>query len=144
MAQSFLLNIKLKLKPYLFSDILALMQSAACGVYIGFSFSFRSNNLIYAAMQIHFFNLNALSSLFMIRIYCDVVLTIAAGTLYRLLADDLKRFEDYTPKTIFSDFINFRCNGEVVVDEITIKMKKKVITPIFKSNTIFQKSYPIP
>lgn len=93
---------------------------------------------------VNFFNLNALSSPFMIRIYFDVVLTIVADTLYRLLADDLKRFEDCTPKTIFSDFINCRCNGEVVGDEIIIKMKKKATTPIFKSNPIFQKSYPIP
>jgi len=93
---------------------------------------------------VHFFNLNALSSPFMIRIYFDVVMTIVADTLYRLLADDLKRFEDCTPKTIFSDFINCRCNGEVVGDEIIIKMKKKATTPIFKSNEIFQKSYPIP
>ena len=61
----------------------------------------------------------------MIRIYFDVVLTIVADTLYRLLADDLKRFEDCTPKTIFSDFINCRCNGEVIGEEIIIKMKKK-------------------
>ena len=93
---------------------------------------------------VNFFNLNALSSPFMIRIYFDVVMTIVADTLYRLLADDLKRFEDCTPKTIFSDFINCRCKGEVVGDEIIIKMKKKATTPIFKSNEIFQKSYPIP
>jgi hypothetical protein len=30
----------------------------------------------------------------MIRIYFDVVLTIVADTLYRLLADDLRSFED--------------------------------------------------
>ena len=93
---------------------------------------------------VDFFNLNALSSPFMIRIYFDVVLTIVVDTLYRLLADDLKRFEDCTPITIFSDFINCRCNGEVVGDEIIIKMKKKATTPIFKSNQIFQKSYQIP
>ena len=93
---------------------------------------------------VDFFNLNALSSPFMIRIYFDVVLTIVADTLYRLLAKDLKRFEDCTPKTIFADFINCRCVGEVVGDEIIIKMKKKATTPIFKSNEVFQKSYPIP
>jgi len=93
---------------------------------------------------VDFFNLNTLSSPFMIRIYFDVVLTIVADTLYRLLADDLKRFEDCTPKTIFSDFINCRCNGEVVGEEIIIKMKKKATTPVFKSNEIFQKSYSIP
>ena len=74
---------------------------------------------------VDFFNLNALSSPFMIRIYFDVMLTIVADTLYRLLAKDLKRFKDCTPKTIFSDFINCRCKGEVVDDEIIIRMKKK-------------------
>lgn len=93
---------------------------------------------------VDFFNLNALSSPFMIRIYFDVVLTVVADTLYRLLAKDLKRFEDCTPKTIFADFINCRCIGEVVGDEIRIKMKKKATTPIFKSNDVFQKSYHIP
>ena len=93
---------------------------------------------------VDFFNLNALSSPFMIRIYFDVVLTVIADTLYRLLAKDLKRFEDCTPKTIFADFINCRCIGEVVGDEILIKMKKKATTPIFKSNDVFQKSYHIP
>jgi transposase len=93
---------------------------------------------------VDFFNLNALSSPFMIRIYFDVVLTVIADTLYRLLAKDLKRFEDCTPKTIFADFINCRCIGEVVGDEVIIKMKKKATTPIFKSNDVFQKSYHIP
>lgn len=93
---------------------------------------------------VDFFNLNALSCPFMIRIYFDVVLTVIADTLYRLLAKDLKRFDDCTPKTIFSDFINCGCKGEVSGDEIIVKMKKKATTPIFKSNEIFQKSYPIP
>ncbi len=93
---------------------------------------------------VDFFNLNSLSSPLMIRIYFDVVLTIIADTLYRLLAKDLKKFELCTPKTIFSDFINCRCIGEVKGDEIIIKMKKKATTPIFKSNSIYQESYPIP
>ena len=93
---------------------------------------------------VDFFNLNALSCPFMIRIYFDVVLTLIADTLYRLLAKDLKRFEDCTPKTIFSDFINCGCKGEVSGDEIIVKMKKKATTPIFKSNEIFQKTYPVP
>jgi len=96
------------------------------------------------AELVNFFNLNALSSPFMIRIYFDVVLTMVADTLYRLLAKDLKRFEDCTSKTIFSDFINCGCKGEVIGDEIIIRMKKKATTPIFKSNDIFQKSYSVP
>jgi len=96
------------------------------------------------AELVAFFKLNALSSPFMIRIYFDVILTIVADTLYRLLAKDLKRFENCTPKTIFSDFINCTCKGKVVGDEIIIKMKKKATTPIFKSSEIFKKSYLVP
>ena len=93
---------------------------------------------------VDFFNLNALGSPFMIRIYFDVALTLVADTLYRLLAQDLKRFEDCTPKTIFSDFINCACKGMVQGDEVKLKMKKKKTTPIFKSHDAFRKSYVVP
>jgi len=93
---------------------------------------------------VDFFNLNALSSPFMIRIYFDVMLTVVADTLYRLLAQDLKRFENCTPKIIFSDFINCSCKGKIVGEEIIIQMKKKATTPIFKSSDVFGKSYSVP
>lgn len=93
---------------------------------------------------VDFFNLNALSSPFMIRIYFDVVLTIIADTLYKLLAQDLKRFEDCTPKTIFHDFINCSCKGIVQGNDVKINMKKKKTTPLFKSNDLFQRSYQVP
>ena len=93
---------------------------------------------------VDFFNLNALSSPFMIRIYFDVVLTIVADTLYRLLARDLKRFENCTPKTIFSDFINCRCKGQIIGNDIVIRMKKKATSPLFMSNETFRKAWPVP
>jgi len=93
---------------------------------------------------VDFFNLNALSSPFMIRIYFDVVLTIVADTLYRLLAQDLKRFENCTPKTIFSDFINCRCKGQIIGNDIVIRMKKKATSPLFMSNETFRKVWPAP
>ena len=93
---------------------------------------------------VDFFKLNALSSPLMIRIYFDVALTIVADTLYKLLARDLRRFEDCTPKTIFADFINCGCRGEVVGNEVIIRMKKKATTPILKSMDRFQRSWPVP
>lgn len=93
---------------------------------------------------VDFFNLNALSSPFMIRIYFDVALTVIADTLYKLLAQDLKRFEDCTPKTIFHDFINCSCKGIVQGNDVKINMKKKKTTPLFKSNELFQRSYEVP
>ncbi len=93
---------------------------------------------------VEFFNLNALSSPFMIRIYFDVALTVVADTLYKLLAQDLKRFENCTPKTIFSDFINCGCKGQVLGDDIVIRMKKKATSPLFKSNDMFKKPWSVP
>lgn len=93
---------------------------------------------------IDFFKLNALSSPFMIRIYFDILLTLVADTLYRLLAQDLKRYEKTTPKTLFSDFINCSCKGKVKDDKIIIQMKKKATTPIFKSCDVFRNSYEVP
>ncbi|MDG6219574.1 MAG: transposase [Candidatus Thermoplasmatota archaeon] len=93
---------------------------------------------------IDFFKLNALSSPFMIRICFDVLLTLVADTLYRLLSQDLKRYEVSTPKTIFQDFINGGCKGKVKDDRIIIQMKKKATTPIFKSCEVFKQSYEVP
>jgi len=93
---------------------------------------------------VDFFNLNALSSPFMIRIYFDVALTVIADTFYKLLTQDLKRFEDCTPKTIFHDFINCSCKGIVQGNDVKINMKKKKTTPLFKSNELFQRSYEVP
>ena len=93
---------------------------------------------------VDFFKLNALSSPLVIRIYFDIMFTVVADTLYRLLAQDLDRFENCTPKTIFSDFINNRCNGMVDGDDVIIKMKKKATTPIFKSHELYRQSWSVP
>ena len=93
---------------------------------------------------VDFFKLNALSSPLMIRIYFDVALTVVADTLYKLFARDLRRFEDCTPKTVFADFINCGCKGEVVGNEVIIRMNKKATTPILKSMDRFQRSWPVP
>ncbi len=60
-----------------------------------------------------FFSLNALSSPIVIRIYMDVMLTMVADICYRLFARDINKFEDATPQTIFSKFIDV--TGNVVV-----------------------------
>jgi len=92
---------------------------------------------------VDFFKVNALSSPFMIRIYFDVALTVVADTLYKLLAQDLRRFEDCTSKRIFSDFINCGCTGRVLGDEVIVRMKKKATTPLFKSQERYRRSWPV-
>ncbi len=93
---------------------------------------------------VDFFNLNALSSPVMIRIYFDVMLTVVADTLYRMFARDLHGFEYATPASLFSKFID--AHGKVVVkgDEVVVKTAKKANKPILKSLEVFQKGVKVP
>jgi len=96
------------------------------------------------AELIKFFSLNALSSPLMIRIHFDVVTTMLADSLYKMLTRDLEKFENASPKTVFSKFVN--TPGKVVVDrnDVTVKLRKKAHTPILKSNEKFRKAWKVP
>lgn len=93
---------------------------------------------------VKFFSLNALSSPIMIRIHFDVVTTMLADILYKMLTRDLERFENASPKNAFSKFVN--TPGKVVVDgdDVTVKMRKKAHTPILKSNEKFRSAWKVP
>lgn len=142
---------KLKVRQVIFKD--HGRQQPTFLITNNFDFKLEELALLYAnrwlienklSELIDFFKLNALSSPFMIRICFDVLLTLVADTLYRLLSQDLKRYEVSTPKTIFQDFINGGCKGKVKDDRIIIQMKKKATTPIFKSCEVFKQSYEVP
>jgi len=96
------------------------------------------------AELVKFFSLNALSSPIVIRIYMDVMLTMVADICYRLFARDIYKFEDATPQTIFSKFIDVTGNVEIVDNEIIVQLRKNAHAPILISNPIFKKSYEIP
>jgi transposase len=96
------------------------------------------------AELVKFFSLNALSSPILIRIFMDVMLTMVADICYRLFARDINKFEDATPQTIFSKFIDVTGNVEIVDNEIIVQLRKNAQAPILISNPIFKKSYEIP
>jgi hypothetical protein len=96
------------------------------------------------AELVKFFSLNALSSPIVIRIFMDVMLTMVADIIYRLFARDICKFEDATPQTIFSKFIDVTGNVEIVDNEIIVQLRKNAQAPILISNPIFKTSYEIP
>jgi transposase len=96
------------------------------------------------AELVKFFSLNALSSPIVIRIYMDVMLTMVADICYRLFARDICKFEDSTPQTIFSKFIDVTGNVEIVDNEIIVQLRKNAHAPILISDPVFKKSYEIP
>ncbi len=79
-----------------------------------------------------------------IRIYMDVMLTMVADICYRLFARDINKFEDATPQTIFSKFIDVTGNVEIADNEIIVRLRKNAQAPILISNPVFKRSYEIP
>ena len=77
------------------------------------------------AQQIDFFHLNRQSASFAIKIDFDLVLTILAHNLYRLLALSLGRYRYQTDEMIYDRFI--ANSGEIAIkeSEIRIDLKKK-------------------
>ena len=90
------------------------------------------------------FNLNALSSPIMARIYFDVLLSVAASFLYQQFARDLPRFERCLAPEIFRDFINIP--GKVKYDGkvFEVRMRKHSHTPILLGVEKLTKPIPVP
>lgn len=93
---------------------------------------------------VHFFNANALSSPIMIRIHFDLLWTIIADTLYRLLARDLRRFENCSPQKLFKQFIN--TPGQIDYDGniFTVRIRKRATTPILIGIDKFNRGLIVP
>lgn len=75
--------------------------------------------------QIYFFHLNRVSSSMVIKVDFDLVMTILAHNLYRLLAADLTGFEHNTAVSIFEKFLYNSGDIKINPKNITISMKKK-------------------
>lgn len=80
--------------------------------------------------QIHFFHLNQLSSSIVIKVDFDLVMTILAHNLYRVLANDLHGFESATCKTIYDKFIMNSARIRVSKNKILVELKKKRNLPL--------------
>jgi len=82
------------------------------------------------AQQIDFFHLNRVSSSMVIKVDFDLVMSILAHNLYRLLAMSLDRYCHLSDERIYEKFIVN--SGEIVIgeDNIQIDMKKKRELPL--------------
>jgi hypothetical protein len=94
--------------------------------------------------QIHFFHLNLLSSAIVIKVDLDLTMTIAAHTLYRLMAKTLSGFEQAEAKTIFRRFIDTTADIDINYPNIDVKVLKKAHYPILFEEELFQRAHSIP
>lgn len=80
--------------------------------------------------QVDFFHLNLVSSSMVIKVDFDLIMTILASNLYRLLAKDLGRYSNLSAESLYEKFV---LNGaDIIIQEETIKvqLKKKKNLPL--------------
>jgi hypothetical protein len=82
---------------------------------------------------VSFFNLNALSSPILIKVYFDVVTTMVADTLYYHLAKSLRGFEQCDAAKIFRHFIDMPAKISVQGDEVKVKYPLRAHTPVLRA-----------
>jgi transposase len=82
---------------------------------------------------VSFFNLNALSSPILTKVHFDVVLTMIADTIYHMLAQNLRGFEDCSAKTLFRHFIRGKGTIAIRNGEINVTYPRRAHNPILRS-----------
>jgi hypothetical protein len=96
-----------------------------------YSRRWRVENVIAEAVK--FFSLNALSSPILVKVHFDVVMTMIADTLYSLLAQKLRGFEDCDAPKIFRHFVRGRGLVKVQGERLSVSFPKRAHNPILRS-----------
>jgi hypothetical protein len=94
--------------------------------------------------QISFFHLNNVSSSMVIKVDFDLTMSILTHNLFRLIANDLQRFNKLSDQSMFEKFL--LNSADVIIDNntITVKYKKKRSLPLLLEtmNNFKVTSYP--
>ena len=85
------------------------------------------------AEAVNFFHLNALSSPILIKVHFDVVMTMVADTLYSMLAQHLRGFEDCNAQTIYRHFISGKGMVAASSDGLEIVFPRRAHNPILRA-----------
>lgn len=85
------------------------------------------------AEAVKFFHLNSLSSPILVKVHFDVVLTMIADTLYYLLAQRLRGFEECDAPRIFRHFIRGKGQITFTGDEVVVRFPKRAHNPLLRA-----------
>jgi hypothetical protein len=81
---------------------------------------------------VRFFHLNALPSLILVKIHFDVALTMAADTLFTMLARKFRGFEQCDAPRLYRDFVRGKATVEVKDGKVTVTYPRKAHDPILR------------
>jgi hypothetical protein len=91
----------------------------------------RVENVISEAVK--FFNLNSLSSPILVKVHFDVVMTMIADTLYTMLAQKLRGFENCDAPKIHRLFVKGKGRITLRGNKISVIFPRKAHNPILRS-----------
>jgi len=85
------------------------------------------------AEAVKFFSLNALSSPILVKVHFDVAMTLVADTLYSMLAQKLRGFEQCNAPKLFRHFV--RGKGRVAIEgsTVTVTYPKRAHNPVLRA-----------
>jgi hypothetical protein len=94
---------------------------------------------------VDFFHMDALSSVVAMKVNCDVVLTVMASSLYRLLGTKVAQgYETAKSKHIFRDLVNATAQVVITENDISIQMQKRAHNPFLIAAGFHKTDVPIP
>jgi len=96
-----------------------------------YSRRWRVENVI--SESVKFFSLNALPSPILTKVHFDVVMTMIADTLYSMLADKLRGFEDCDAPKVFRHFVRGKAKVKVNTNNITVTYPRRAHNPILRA-----------
>jgi transposase len=96
-----------------------------------YSRRWRVENVISEAVK--FFNLNALSSPILVKVHFDVLMTMIADTLYNMLAQKLRGFQDCDAPKIYRHFVKGKAKITVDHGELTVTYPRRSHNPVLRA-----------
>jgi hypothetical protein len=94
---------------------------------------------------IDFFHMDALSSAVALKINCDLLLTLMASSLYRLLAGRIGRgYETAKSRHLFRDFIDATATVTIADQEIQVRFQRRAHNPLLLAAGFGQTDVAIP
>ena len=94
---------------------------------------------------IDFFHLDALSSAVALKVNCDLLLTLMASSLYRLLAGRVGHgYETAKARHLFRDFVNATAAVTITGEEIQVRFQRRAHNPLLIAAGFDQTDVAIP
>lgn len=97
------------------------------------------------ADAIEFFHMDALSSAVAMKVNCDLLLTMMASSLYRLLGARIGRgYETARSHHIFRDFVDATATINLTEQEVIVRFQKRAHNPLLLAAGFDKECLPIP